>query len=133
VVADSTHGRAIRLLIVDDEAALLDLLQRYLTRLGYEVDMAANAEDALASFASNPERYACVLTDLKLPGMGGEELLARMRALRPGLPALICSGYPYEPRTPATGFLQKPYLPGMLAEELRRILKKRTRGAAPDS
>src|ERR1700733_12152772 len=122
---------AIRLLIVDDEAALLNLLQRYLTRLGYEVDIAANAEDALASFASDPERYDCVLTDLKLPGMGGEELLARMRALRPGLPALICSGYPYQPRTAGTGFLQKPYLPRMLAEELERILKKRSSDAAP--
>jgi CheY-like chemotaxis protein len=114
-----------RLLIVDDEASLLNLLQRYLERLGYAVDIAATAEDALAIFESSPERYACVLTDLKLPGIGGEELLDRIRALRPGLPGLVSSGYPYQPRSPATGFLQKPYLPAMLVEELERILRRK--------
>jgi DNA-binding NtrC family response regulator len=119
----------VKLLIVDDEAALLSLLQRYLTRLGYEVESAANAEDALALFASDPARYDCVLTDLKLPGMGGEELIERIRELRPGLPALISSGYPYQPRSAYVAFLQKPYLPAMLAGELEALLKKRTRGA----
>jgi DNA-binding NtrC family response regulator len=123
----------VRLLIVDDEASLLSLLQRYLSRLGYEVESASNAEDALARFAADPARYACVLTDLRLPGMGGEELVERMRELRPGLPALISSGYPYQPRSPATGFVQKPYLPAMLAGELERILKGRTRSAAQES
>ncbi len=119
-----------RILIVDDEASLLSLLQRYLERLGYEVETAANAEDALARFASGPERYACVLTDLNLPTMGGEEMLELMRAIRPGLPALISSGLPYEPRSAGTGFLQKPYLPVMLIEELERILRKNPRGAS---
>ncbi len=118
-------------LVVDDEATLLSLLQRYLARLGYEVESAGNAEDALALFEKDPTRFACVLTDLKLPGMGGEELVERMRELRPGLPAVISSGYPYQPRSTATGFVQKPYLPAMLAGELERILKIRTRSAAP--
>lgn len=123
----------VRLLVVDDEAALLGLLQRYLARLGYEVDAASSAEEALACFAPAPEKYACVLTDLKLPGMGGEELVERLRGLRPGLPALISSGLPYEPRSPATGFVQKPYLPAMLAEELERLLKKSARRAPKDA
>jgi two-component system response regulator HydG len=121
---------AVRLLIVDDEAALLNLLQRYLTRLGYEVEVAGDAEDALDRFAAAPGSYACVLTDLKLPGMNGEALLERLRELRPGLPALISSGYPYQPRSALTAFVQKPYLPGMLAAELERLLKKKSRGAS---
>lgn len=124
-MVDDAGGR--RILIVDDEASLLSLLQRYLERLGYQVDVAANAEDALTRFEEDPGKYACVLTDLKLPGMSGEEMLERMRALRPGLPALISSGFVYQPRTPATGFLQKPYLPAMLLEELDRILRKGAR------
>src|SRR5581483_7408444 len=56
-----------RILVVDDEVPLLSLLQRYLGRLGYEVDTAATAETALDHFAAGPERYACVLTDLTLP------------------------------------------------------------------
>ena len=114
----------VRLLIVDDEAALLALLTRYLERLGYQVDIAGSGEEALERFAADPQSYACVLTDMKLPGIGGEELLERMRAFRPDLPALVSSGYPYSPRDPATGFLQKPYLPAMLAEELKRLLRR---------
>jgi two-component system cell cycle sensor histidine kinase/response regulator CckA len=114
-----------RLLIVDDEAALLDLLKRYLERLGYEVDVAGNPEDALASFEADPERYICVLTDLALPGMNGEELLERMRAKNPRLRALISSGYPYQPRSQRTLFLQKPYLPKMLAQIMEELLGQR--------
>lgn len=112
----------LRLLIVDDEPALLGLLQRYLERLGYEVDVAGTPEAALAHFESDPGKYACILTDLKLPGMSGEEMLERMRALRPGLRALVSSGLPYQPRSANFGFLQKPYLPAMLAEALERVL-----------
>ncbi len=114
----------LRLLIVDDEPTLLALLQRYLERLGYEVEVAGTPEAALASFESDPEKYACVLTDLTLPGMTGEEMLERMRALRPGLPALVSSGHPYQPQSPGIGFLQKPYLPAMLAEALERVLRE---------
>ncbi len=113
----------IRVLVVDDESGLLLLLRRYLERLGYDVDAAHSAEEALALFETNPDRYGCVVTDLILPVMGGEEFLKRVRALRPGMPALISSGYPYEPQTPTTGFLQKPYLPAMLAQELERIMR----------
>ena len=58
--------------------------------------------------------------------------MERLRALRPGLPALISSGYAYEPRSADTGFLQKPYLPAMLAAELERILGKGTGSAAKE-
>jgi DNA-binding NtrC family response regulator len=115
---------ATRLLIIDDEQPLLALLKRYLERLGYEVDLAGTAEDALASFESDPRRYACVVTDLTLPGMNGAELLERMRTLNPRLPALISSGYPYQAKGAKTGFLQKPYLPQMLVEALEGLLGK---------
>jgi CheY-like chemotaxis protein len=114
----------LRLLVVDDEPSLLGLLQRYLERLGYKIDVAATPAAALEHFESDPEKYACILTDLKLPGMSGEEMLERMRALRPGLRALVSSGQPYQPRSADVGFLQKPYLPAMLAEALERVLRK---------
>jgi two-component system, cell cycle sensor histidine kinase and response regulator CckA len=113
---------AARLLIVDDEVALLDLLKRYLERMGYEVDVASTAEDALARFETDPLQYACVLTDLVLPGINGEQLLERMREKNPKLRALVSSGYPYEPPSKKTLFLQKPYVPKMLAETLEKLL-----------
>jgi len=111
------------LLIVDDEPRLLDLLSRYLGRLGYEVQTCGSAEEALAQFQAGPERIAMVITDLSLPSVSGEDLIHRMRQLRPGLPAVITSGYPYVPRSAGVGFLQKPFLPQMLAEAIEKALK----------
>ena len=114
------------LLIVDDEPKLLDLLSRYLGRLGYQVETRGEAEDALALFQAGPDRFSMAITDLSLPSMNGEELIERMRQLRPGLPAIITSGYPYVPRASDIGFLQKPFLPQMLAEAIEKALKGST-------
>lgn|SRR5487761_1899074 len=112
-----------RILLVDDEAQLLELLKRYLERLGYQVDACLTSEDALQSFDAEPGRYALVLTDLTLAGMSGDQMIERMRARDPKLRAIIASGYPYEPKTKRTAFLQKPFLPGMLADQIAAMLK----------
>ncbi len=114
---------AIRLLLVDDEAALAELLKKYLERLGYEVDACTAPEDALARFDAEPERYALVMTDLTLPGMNGEQLLDRMRQRNPTLRAIIASGYPYQPQASRVTFLQKPFLPKVLADAIEQELK----------
>lgn len=113
-----------RLLLVDDEPALLDLLKKYLERLGYQVDARASAEEALQAFEQNPQGYALVLTDLTLPGVRGDQMIERMRARNPALRAIISSGYPYEPKSKGVGFLLKPYAPKMLADEIAALLKK---------
>jgi DNA-binding response OmpR family regulator len=128
VVTCAADGRPLRILIVDDEPALLGLLQRYLERLGYRIDVAGNAQAALEHFEADPAKYDCILTDLTLPGMSGEEMLERMRAQRPGLRALVSSGHPYQPRSAGIGFIQKPYLPAMLVEALKDILRGNARG-----
>jgi len=115
---------SVRVLLVDDEAALLDLLKKYLERLGYEVDACAAPEDAVACFDADPKRYAVVLTDLTLPGMNGEQLLEHMMGRNPALRAIITSGYPYVPRSKNIVFLQKPFLPKMLAEAIGKVVKK---------
>jgi DNA-binding NtrC family response regulator len=124
-VVNPDQGRpaaAVRLLVVEDEAALRDLLRRYLERLGYEVATCAGAEAAWERFEAAPASFALVITDLTLPGLNGEELLLRMRAIRPHQRALILSGYPYQPADSLTSFLQKPFLPQMLVEEIQRAL-----------
>jgi DNA-binding NtrC family response regulator len=113
----------VRLLLVDDEASLAELLKKYLERLGYLVDAFTTAEDALARFSAGPLSYSLVVTDLTLPGMNGEELVARLRESHPGLSAIIASGYPYEPRAGNIAFLQKPFLPRMLADAVENALK----------
>ena len=111
------------LLLVDDERALADILKRYLERLGYQVDACVHPEAALGFLDAHPARYALLITDLTLPAMNGEELLERARERAPGLRAIIASGYPYEPRTAGVEFLQKPFLPKMLAEAIERVLR----------
>ncbi len=111
----------VRLLLVDDEPGLLDLLKKFLERLGYAVDACGSPEEALTAFNQDPRRYALVLTDLTLPGITGEQMLDRMRERNPKLRAIISSGYPYEPTSNLTGFLLKPYAPKMLAEMIKNL------------
>ena len=114
---------AHRLLIVDDEPNLLELLSRYLGRLGYESETRLDGPGALALFQAGPDRFSMVITDLSLPGLSGEELIEQIRKIRPGTPAIITSGYPYVPRAAGVGFLQKPFLPQMLVDAVEKALK----------
>jgi DNA-binding NtrC family response regulator len=113
----------LRLLIIDDEPALLDLLRRYLGRRGYEVEACATPGEALARFRNEPESFALAITDLSMPEMSGEELIGKLREMRPHLPAIVTSGYPYQPRASDIGFLQKPFLPQALMEQIENALK----------
>ena len=109
-----------RILLVDDEASLAGLLQRYLERVGYAVDTCGDAATALATV--QPGRYALVIADLTLPDMNGAQLVRELRERDPGLAAVLTSGYPYEQRADNVEFLQKPFQPKMLAQAIERTL-----------
>jgi DNA-binding NtrC family response regulator len=112
-----------RILIVDDELMLLQLLRRYLERQGYEVETCASAEQAIPLLDAINHGFSMVITDLTLPGASGAQLIAHMRVKNPKLPALITSGYPYEPQLKGVGFLLKPFLPKMLVDYIANTLK----------
>lgn len=111
-----------RLLLVDDETALVDLLKKYLERCGLQVESCTDPHAALQLMEADPGSFSLLITDLTLPGMSGEELIERMRAIRPALPVIVASGYPYKPRAQGIEFLQKPFLPRMLVKAIGRIL-----------
>ena len=113
-----------RLLVVDDEPALLNLLRRFLEKAGYNVVPSPSGEDALSLFTAAPETFAMVITDLTMEGMGGEELVAKIREVRPRIPALFMSGYPHVPVVANSGFLQKPFLPEMLTAAVKKACLK---------
>jgi len=116
---------AARLLIVDDETTLLDLLRRFLERRGYLVDTCATADAASARFSQNPKSYDLVIADLNLDdGKTGVELIEQLRLQRPALPALITSGTPYVPTLKGVSFLQKPFLPQMLVDAVEKALHR---------
>jgi len=84
------HGRV---LIVDDEQALVTLVSQMLTAAGYApVGFTASAV-ALAAFHATPERFDAVITDESMPGTSGSELIREIRAIRPHIPIVLVSGY----------------------------------------
>ena len=72
-------SRPLRVLVVDDEEAVRHALSRFLVRSGHTVDEAADGMRALALLDADPAGYDVILSDLRMPGLGGAELLARLR------------------------------------------------------
>ncbi|MBI3710010.1 MAG: PAS domain S-box protein, partial [Proteobacteria bacterium] len=86
------HGKG-RVLVVDDNVEFGDMLSIGLERLGYEVAASNDAVEALEAFASDPEVWDLVLTDQTMPRCTGLELIQRVKAIRPNLPCVLCTGY----------------------------------------
>ncbi|MFN4282866.1 MAG: response regulator [Alphaproteobacteria bacterium] len=81
-----------RVLVVDDEKSLRDIVMSTLRMGGYEVDEAANGVEALALVAVDPQRWDLVLTDYSMPKMAGDRLADEIHALRADLPVILCTG-----------------------------------------
>ncbi len=82
---------ATRLLLVEDDASLADGLRRVLAAEGHEVVVEANGERGLE--LAETGRFDVVVTDLKLPGLSGLELVRRLHAIRPRLPVLLMTAH----------------------------------------
>jgi DNA-binding NtrC family response regulator len=119
------------ILLVDDEAPLLNLMETYLSRLGYTVEKRERATDALKLVREDPAKFHLVIADLTMPEMSGDKLSLEMAALNPTLRVLLCSGYPFELATlpahvqPRFAVLQKPFLPKMLASAVEELLSRK--------
>jgi CheY-like chemotaxis protein len=119
-------GGAERILIVDDERAIRNTARTGLQLFGYRVEVAADGLEALE--ALKKERFDLVVLDLTMPGMSGREAFQRMRALVPGMPVIVSSGYALEGAETLpglAGFLAKPYRPDDLAKAVRGALDAR--------
>ena len=130
-------GSPIKILLVEDEPPLLQLIDKYLQRLGFDVETHLKSFDALRKFEADPDRYAMVIADLGMPDMPGDTLLTRMLEIRPDLRILVCSGSPFFienlPRSlqQQVAFLQKPFVPKMLADAVQNLLKERPGAIQP--
>jgi CheY-like chemotaxis protein len=123
---------ATRVLLVDDEPALLKLVSAYLTRLGYAVTTANTTEKAWvemqAALVDEKRQYSVAVLDVTMPGLPVPELAVRMLKASGSLRVLTSSGYPMdiaalEETAPGrVAFLHKPFTPEMLAATVRRML-----------
>lgn len=82
-----------RILLVDDEKAIINAMQTALTTLGYNVNATTDSNDALKRFLENPRDFDIVITDMTMPVMTGRELASEILSVRPDIPILICTGY----------------------------------------
>lgn len=90
-INQGSASRMKKILVVDDEAPVRELLREILEEVGCEVALACGGEEALALFA--PESFDAVFTDIGMPGMNGWELARRLRALDPALPLAVITGW----------------------------------------
>ena len=86
------RGRGERLLLVDDEAAIIRLWTAALTDLGYRVTAHTDSRAALEAFRETPEAFDLVITDQTMPQLTGEALAQELLRLRPRLPIIMCTG-----------------------------------------
>jgi CheY-like chemotaxis protein len=88
-------GRAVRVLVADDDADNRALLRGYLEHAGFEVEEAADGAEAVAKFARARSRYDfpdVVITDLAMPRCSGLGVLRAIQRIAPGLPVFVVSG-----------------------------------------
>ncbi len=118
-----------RLLVIDDDGAMCELLDEALTRRGHQVRTARSVRDAEAIL--HREDVDAVLTDLNMPGQGGVELCAELHANRPDLPVVIMTAFGSLDtaiaalRAGAYDFVTKPVDLDLLAFSLERALQHR--------
>ena len=122
------RGRGQRVMIVEDELALLELTADALKELGYEPAAFESAQAALESFCASPGTFAALITDLQMPGMSGDALVHKVRSVRPLLPVILVSGYagdgarsPFDSCGWADEVLTKPLRRDALATSLARV------------
>jgi DNA-binding NtrC family response regulator len=116
------------ILIIDDEETIRDSCRQLLRKEGYSVETAVEGIQGLKLLKQN--LFDVVLLDLKLPGMGGREILTRIKNLEPEIPVIIITGFASIESAVDTikhgafDYLAKPFSP----EELRVVVKKALAG-----
>ena len=113
-------GNAVKhILVVDDEEAVRYVFERYLSIVGYRVSSAADGFAALRQHQFDPAD--AVITDYRMPGMNGDELLRHLRAIDAGLPAIVISANPIDvgPMLDGAVFFQKPVMLDQVVAHLK--------------
>jgi two-component system cell cycle sensor histidine kinase/response regulator CckA len=104
-----------KVLVVDDEEYVRGILATMLGSMGFESVEAKNGDEGLAAFTNTGDKFIACVIDLTMQGMGGMELLERIREVDPEVPVVLVSGYsPLEVRQKEAksaniSFLQKPF------------------------
>lgn len=118
-----------RILVVEDEESLRNLVERILKLYGYTVVLADGAEKALKLLEANETEFDLLVTDLVMPRMGGEELAQHFTQQSPSTKIVYMSGYPHKHtsegsavESDSTPFISKPFTPEEFVRVVREVL-----------
>lgn len=105
-------GGDVTVLVAEDEGLLRDLICRALREAGYQLHVAKDGEEAMSLFQAHASTISIAVLDVTMPKLSGHQVAARIRAIRPSFPVVLCTGYH------ATNFL------GTANDEATRVVSK---------
>ncbi|MDL1966961.1 MAG: ATP-binding protein [Deltaproteobacteria bacterium] len=117
-----------RILVVDDEKMIVEIQQKMLEWLGYDVTASTSSVEALKAFQANPDKFDLIITDMTMPNMAGDQLAQKIMDIRTDIPIILCSGFSENmsnEKAKSLGikdFLMKPVLMKDLSIMVRRVL-----------
>jgi DNA-binding NtrC family response regulator len=119
-----------RVLVVDDEAVIRDGLKRILEGESFVVDVCSSGYSALEELQKR--RFDLIITDLKMPGMSGIDVLKSVRTFQPHISVILITGYASVDtaveamKSGAFDYISKPFVPDLLLEKVHSALSQRT-------
>lgn len=131
---ETLPGGCEKILLVDDEEAIIVMEKQILERLGYHVTSCAGSTEALETFKFHPDQFDLVLTDMAMPHMQGDKLAQELFRIRPDIPILLCTGFSEtmtEDRIKSLGIkglVLKPVMMKDIAQKIRGILDEKKNG-----
>jgi two-component system cell cycle sensor histidine kinase/response regulator CckA len=117
-------------LVVEDERIMLRLLERFLSRQGYQVLLAADGEQAIDGYCRHKTEIDVVLLDVGLPKVSGVDVFRKMKKENPDVRVVVASGYldlqmkTEMYRAGVKAFVDKPYLLPEMLETLRSVAER---------
>ena len=125
----SKVARANTVLVIDDDAPVRHALARMLTQQGFDMLEARDGSEAVHIFGDHAAEIVAATVDLMMPHTDGRETLAMLSSIAPDLPIVVSTAMPMPdqmigraPGSRGVGYLQKPYSPSELGEEVRRVI-----------
>ncbi len=118
------------IIVVDDEEAIVKVMEKMLNRLGYTVTTGTSSRKILEIFAEKPDSFDLIITDMTMPEMTGMELAEKMLEIRGDIPIILCTGYNAQfseesARRAGIGkVIMKPVNIGDMTKKIRDLLDK---------